>query len=294
MKILITGGSGLLGQYLNITLAEEHDILTCYNNNEGNCKSFANAEVDIRNYEKLRDIFVQFKPGVVVHAAGVTTANQADELGVKLTNEINVTAAKNIAELCKKYDAKIIYTSTDLVYAGYRGSMLDENAKLIPASLYAESKLMGEIKIQQTFDNYIILRTALLYGFGLNNSTSHFEEMYKKLKAGKKVKLFSDQYRTPLSLIDAARIIGKLVDLPIQKEIINFGGKERVSRLELGEKFCDIAGLDKSLIEQISMDDIPGMPQVADVSMNTEKLQSFGIRQQSVNEAIQEMLVSRH
>ncbi|MCK7523235.1 MAG: sugar nucleotide-binding protein [Ignavibacteriales bacterium] len=53
-----------------------------------------------------------------------------------------------MAELCEKFNSKLIYTSTDLVYAGYRGSMLKEDAKLIPVSLYAETKLMGEIKIQ--------------------------------------------------------------------------------------------------------------------------------------------------
>ena len=99
-----------------------------------------------------------------------------------------------------------------MVYAGYRGSMLKEDAKLIPVSLYAETKLMGEIKIQQTFDNYIILRTALLFGFGINHSKNHFHQMYMDLQQGKPVKLFTDQYRTPLSLIEAARIINEFVE----------------------------------------------------------------------------------
>ena len=89
--------------------------------------------------------------------------------------------------------------------------MLKEDAKLIPVSLYAETKLMGEIKIQQTFDNYIILRTALLFGFGLNHSQNHFQQMFMDLKQGKQVKLFEDQYRTPISLKEAARIFNELV-----------------------------------------------------------------------------------
>ena len=122
------------------------------------------------------------------------------------------------------YNAKLIYTSTDLVYAGYRGSMLKEDAKLIPVSLYAETKLMGEIKIQETFDNYLILRTALLFGFGLNHSKNHFHQMFMDLKQGKQVKFFTDQYRTPISLNESARIINELVSNDIKSEIINFGG----------------------------------------------------------------------
>jgi dTDP-4-dehydrorhamnose reductase len=53
--------------------------------------------------------------------------------------------------------------------------MLNEESKLIPVSLYAETKLMGEIKIKETFDNYLILRIALLYGFGLGKKKNHFE-----------------------------------------------------------------------------------------------------------------------
>jgi dTDP-4-dehydrorhamnose reductase len=93
----------------------------------------------------------------------------------KAVYNVNVNATQEIAELCDKYSAKLIYTSTDLVYAGYRGSMLNEESKLIPVSLYAETKLMGEIKIQETFDNYLNLRIALLYGFGLGKKKNHFE-----------------------------------------------------------------------------------------------------------------------
>ena len=106
----------------------------------------------------------------------------------------------------------------------------------------------------------------------------------------KEVKLFNDQYRTPLSLWEAARIISELVRLNVKNEVINFGGKERVSRLELGKQLCKIAGLDESKLQSISMYDLPGIPDTADVSMNTGKLQSFGISLKSVDESIFEIL----
>lgn len=290
MKVLITGGSGLLGQYLNIELSKENEILTLYNLHTGNCNKFNSVKINITEFEKIKGVIKGFKPNIIIHTAAVSTPQLSENLSTKVVYQTNVNATKIIAEECEKNNSKLIYLSTDLVYAGYRGSMLTENSKLIPVSLYAETKLMGETRIQETFDNYIILRTALLYGFGLNGSKCHFHEMFKKLKENKSVRLFTDQYRTPLSLINAARIISLLTKLDIKGEIINFGGLERVSRFELGEELCKIANFDINLLEKITMDDIPGLPEVEDVSMHTAKLQSYGIKQNEMRESIKEIL----
>ncbi len=291
MKILITGGSGLLGQYLNIELSKENQILTIYNTQTGNCNNFNSTKSDIRNNQQLKNIFESFRPGIVIHTAAI--ADPKSSVNTKDIYSVNVTATKKIAELCEKYSAKLFYTSTDLVYAGYLSSMLKEDAKLIPVSLYAETKLMGEIKIQETFDNYLILRIALLYGFGIGNRKNHFQQMYESLKIGKPVKLFSDQFRTPLSLFEAARIIKELCNKNIKTEIVNLGGKERVSRVEMGKILCDAAGFDKSLIQRISMNELPDYPAVEDVSLNTEKLQTLGIVQKSIEESVKQMLESQ-
>lgn len=293
MKIFITGGSGLLGQYLNIELSKKHQILTQYNSNSGNCNRFNNVNLDLTASSSLENVFIKFKPETVIHTAAVSNPASAENLPSKKVYDINVAVTQHIANLCKKYHAKMIYTSTDLVYAGYRGSVLNEDAKLIPASLYAETKLMGEVKIQQTFDNYIILRTALLYGFGLNNSTCHFQYMSNNLKDGKEVKLFVDQYRSPLSVIDAANMINQLLEKDIKSEIINFGGMERVSRYNLGERLCEAAGFEKQLLKKINMEQVPGLIRVEDVSMSVEKLAIYGIRAENIENSIQ-MILKNH
>lgn len=290
MKILITGGSGFLGQYLNIELSKSHEILTVYNKRKANCGKFNSVSADLNNRKLLEEIISSFKPDCVVHTAAVTSQNEIDTAGSKYVFSTNVKTVKNIAELCNKNNARLIYTSTDLVYAGYRGSMLKEESKLIPVSLYAESKLMGEVKIRETFDNFIILRTATLYGTALNGSLNHFYSVYKSLKNGERVQLFTDQFRTPLYVNDAARMIGEICKKDIKGATINFGGKERLSRAELGERLCDAAGFDKNLIDKIPLDDKPDYPKVEDVSMNTDKLQSYGINQMTVEEALKDIV----
>lgn len=289
-RILITGGSGLLGQYLNIETSDKNEIVTIYNSLIGNCDNFQNAKIDISDFDSFKEIFSSFKPDVVIHTVAITNPIPLHDQNPKDIYDVNVNSTKNIAELCEGSGAKLIYTSTDLVYAGYRGSMLREDAKLIPVSLYAETKLMGEEKIKETFENYLILRTALLYGFGLNHSRCHFHNMNNLLKIGRPVRLFTDQYRTPISLKDAAQIITNITETDISGEVINLGGMERVSRFELGEILCSVAGYDKSLLIKSNLDDLPELPKVEDVSLNTDKLHSFGLKTKTIELNISEVI----
>jgi dTDP-4-dehydrorhamnose reductase len=290
MKILITGGSGLLGQYLNVALSKENEILTLYNSNEGNCKNYSSEKLALTDYKKLSDIFNFFRPDIVVHTAAISRPELCDKLPRNFVLNVNVNSTKEISRLCEKYEAKMIFTSTDLVYDGDSGLMLTEESKINPISLYAETKLQSEAEIKDTFDNYIILRTSLLYGIGLNHSVNNFHNMYFNFRSNKKVKLFYDQFRTPLALADAAELISRLIRLNIKNITLNFGGRERVSRTELGEMLCDICNFDRNLIERISMAEVPTLHKVSDVSMNTNKLQALGLNQKSIQESIAEMM----
>jgi dTDP-4-dehydrorhamnose reductase len=110
--------------------------------------------------------------------------------------------------------------------------------------------------------------------------------MWENISAAQKVKLFTDQFRTPISLKDASKIIVELAETDVKDETINLGGLERISRCEMGELLCSIAGYDKNLIEKIKMDDIPYFPVVKDVSLNIEKLRSMGFAPRTYEENI--------
>jgi len=293
MKIFITGGSGLLGQYLNIFLSRDNEILTLYRNNPGNSINYNSRKLDITDFKEMSDLFHQFNPDVVVHCAGFTRPEACSDENRKQVELTNITATKQISELCDKYHSKLIFTSTDLVYDGDSGGMLNENGKLNPHSIYAETKLEAEKIIQSTFSNYIILRTSLLIGFGLNHSKTNFHIMYDALKEGSRPKLFSDQFRTPFSLLNAAEVISELASSDVKEIILNFGGRNRLSRVELGELVCDLAGFDKSLIEKIRMTDVPGLPAVKDVSLDTSLIRSLGFNIKSAEEAVFEILKTK-
>lgn len=286
MKILITGGSGLLGQYLNIYLSRENEILTLFNNSYGNCKDYNNHKIDLTNFDKVTDVFKSFHPEILIHTAAISRPEECDSIPHPHVMNVNFHLNEILTELCNEYNCRLIFTSTDLVYDGETGIISHENSIIKPVSLYAETKLLSEDHIRKTSENYVILRTSLLYGVGLNGSLCNFHIMLNKFKAGESVRLFYDQYRTPLSLHNAAELIFEIIEKDVSNITLNFGGRERISRCELGEMVCRKFGYDNSLIEKISLSDIDGIHKVYDVSMNTDLLNSLGIYQMNIEKSL--------
>ena len=100
-KVLITGGSGLLGQYLNLATSKKFNIFTTYRNNPGNCKEFPSSGVDILNEKELQNLFNDFKPEIVIHTAAITNPVPKENQSAKEYFDTNVTATKSIAQLCE-------------------------------------------------------------------------------------------------------------------------------------------------------------------------------------------------
>jgi len=286
MRVIITGGSGLLGQYLNDRLSRNNEILSLYNENEGNCRHYNSIKADIRDWGRMSMLFNNFRPDAVIHTACFSRPEICASLSRDVVYRLNVEATEMIAQLSNDFNSRLIYTSTDLVYDGEKDGMLREDADLNPLTLYAESKLMGELIIQNYSNNYVILRTALLIGFGRTHTRNNFHHTYENLRGGNEVKLFKDQFRTPLSLYEASEFINSLISLDIRNEIINFGGSEKVSRLEIGKAVCDVCGFNSNLVKEISCREVGGVPQVPDVSMNTDKLRALGLSQKSLRENV--------
>lgn len=287
MKILLTGASGFLGSALLKKLASNKDALGIYSTTPVH----GALQVDITDRDKLVKIVSDFRPDVIIHAAAVSRVDLAENMPRERVMDINVVSTQYIAEICAGNNIKLIYTSTDLVYSGNERGNLTEDAKLDPASFYAETKLMGEIAVKNVFDNYIILRTALL--FGLHSRMNFFRKMFESLRNGGGVKLFYDQFRSPLSVIEAADIILELCDREIKGETINLGGLEKLSRLEMGVILCEETGFDPKNIIKTSIYDMKDIPLCPDVSLNTDKLNSLEIKRKNYRESLKDILETR-
>lgn len=116
--ILITGGTGFLGRNLALKLKNEYRIILTGRNNKQNL--FASkytgcqvAPLDITNIESVRDVFVEFKPDIVIHAAATKFVDLAEKYPMECV-DVNVLGSQNVARVAVEREVPaVIGISTD-------------------------------------------------------------------------------------------------------------------------------------------------------------------------------------
>ncbi|MFQ5547400.1 MAG: sugar nucleotide-binding protein [Woeseia sp.] len=140
---MLTGGSGLLGSQLQ-ELAPD-------------MVAPSRAELDITDRYAVSAYVASHHPDLIIHAAAVTD-NRAIEDDPTEAIEVNIKGTANIALACLKYRTRLVYVSTDYVYAGDKGDY-SEDDEIRPFNLYALTKLGGESAVT-TVPNHLIIRTS--------------------------------------------------------------------------------------------------------------------------------------
>lgn len=140
MKILLTGGAGLLGREikkLNPTII-----------------SPTRSELDITNLRSIKTALKKYKPDIILHLAAANKPPE-HETNPEPGLSVNIIGTANLCLACSKTNIKLIYASTDYVYTGAGPHKEDE--PLLPASRFAWSKLGGECAVQM-LNKFLILR----------------------------------------------------------------------------------------------------------------------------------------
>lgn len=159
--ILITGSNGQLGTELRYLLDERHVDYVAVDV----------AEMDITDADKVEAVFAQVKPTLVYHCAAYTAVDAAEDEGKALNEAINVTGSENIAKVCGKYGATLVYISTDYVFDGNKpvGQEWLETDVPDPQTEYGRTKRLGELAVEQYAEHFYIIRTAWVFGnYGKN------------------------------------------------------------------------------------------------------------------------------
>jgi dTDP-4-dehydrorhamnose reductase len=165
-----------------------------------------------------------------------------------------------------------MHISMDMVFDGKKGNY-DEDDKPEPISYYGYSKRTAEEDVLHTYPEALVVRVALLYGFPLGGGKSFSAELYHHLRAGNRVKVFADQFRTPIGAGNAAAAI---VELTMQsaRGVLHLGGSERLSRSRFAIELARQMGAELQLLEEISMHDIKWLvPRPQDVSLSSGRAQ---------------------
>jgi dTDP-4-dehydrorhamnose reductase len=292
MNILITGASGFLGFHTAAALAKNHTVFAIAHNNSPVIEGVRWIPHDLRNPEGVDRIFEEVRPDVVFHAAAMTSVAEC-ERNHRQAMKTNVKGTERIADLCNPGDVYLIYASTDLVFDGRRGNYSEEDQPN-PVSFYAKTKRVAEEVVQSYASRHTIVRFALLYGPPSPHSRSFLGWMNDGFKSSQPVTLFTDQFRTPLYVKDAADLVEKLIDRkdhPPKLNLIHAGGPERLSRVEIGRIYCEVFGYDASLIKKITMaEKNEVLSDAPDVSLIIEKARTFlDFKPKNVREGLGDM-----
>lgn len=211
MKILITGITGLLGSEIASTLGDKHEIIGITKENA--LGGFETLKLDICNYESVYKTVTRLNPELVIHTAAMSNVD-ACESDPDQAFRINAIGTRNLALACQRFDAALMYISTDYVFSGEgapEGGYAEFSAAS-PQGVYARSKLYGELYVQQLLSKFFIIRTAWLFGGRRDNFVSHAAA---SLRDGKEIKAASDMISSPTYVKDLAAAVTKLVDQPV-------------------------------------------------------------------------------
>lgn len=203
MVVLVTGANGQLGQAIQ-SISEKHpEVAFVF------CDS---SFLDITNLINVNQVFNQVKPDYCINAAAYTAVDKA-ETEIEKAYLINVAGAKNLAEACKENNTILLHVSTDFVFDGSMTSLYEKSGYTEedipnPTGVYGQTKLDGEKAIQETFDNYFIIRTSWVYSKFANN---FMKTMLRLGSERDSLSVVNDQIGTPTNAVDLAEALIKII-----------------------------------------------------------------------------------
>ncbi len=289
-RLLVTGGSGFLGWNLCSLAASSGgwNVYAAYLHHAVAPSGCIPGRVDLTSYAELRAALDAIRPDAVVHCAAASQPNWCQEHPAE-SRRINVEATVNIAGLCADRGIPLAFTSTDLVFDG-RNSPYKESDPVSPVSLYAEQKVEAETGVMERHPAAAVCRMPLMYGVPGPAAQSFVQPFLKVIREGKELRLFTDEFRTPVS--GRAAAAGLLMALEKVQGLIHLGGRERVSRYEMGRILVEALEIPNARITPCLQSDVPmSAPRPKDVSLDSAKAFELGYEPPEIRGEIARMRV---
>ena len=269
-KVLVTGGSGLLGRQVVSVLTSDkiqvHGL--CYSRPGPGLTS-----LDLTDLAATRQFIRDFKPSHVIHAAAQRFPDKV-EADFEAALKINVESSRNLAEACKEVGGRLIYISTDYVFAGDHPPYFPDN-KTQPLNKYGETKLAGEEAVLKVDPNFIVLRIPVLYGGVKTLSESAVTVLLDVIRKGVPAKMSSYEVRCPSHTRDIASILRDLVLKNPDGGVYHWCGLEKMSKWDMCLIIGQELGLDTGHLEEVK--GAGGTPRPRDVELDRTRLRQLGV-----------------
>ncbi len=231
MRLLITGGSGYLGRHLVRLATRQAGLTFAYTTFSAEPPGLPQgARLDLRDGLAVARFVADFAPDAIIHTAG---SNRTPDM-----TAVIVEGTRHIAAATKAIRARLVHLSTDSVFDG-AAAPYDETAAPAPLNDYGRAKAAAEALVA-AHPNAVIVRTSLIYGLDeMDNGTAWMAEA---LRAGRPVKLFTNQRRNPVWVETLCRACLELVEHPY-RGVLNVAGRQVMTRAEFGLRMLEWWGV---------------------------------------------------
>jgi dTDP-4-dehydrorhamnose reductase len=196
IRILVTGGSGQVGEALKRTLAPLSEVVAPLS-----------AELNLEDAESIRRVMREVRPRWVVNAGAYTAVDKA-ESDAERAYAINAAAPEIFGDEAQKIGAAVIHFSTDYVFDGTKPAPYVETDATGPLNVYGSSKLEGETRLAASGAAYLIFRTSWVYGATGNNFV---KTMLRLAREREHLKIVGDQHGGPTWSYELARMTAHVV-----------------------------------------------------------------------------------
>lgn len=234
MKLLIIGGTGLLGQYLVLEASQRGwEATATYHDNDAKMGTRTLVHMDVREEAEVNEVIRSAAPEAVIHVAGITDLDRCEN-DPREAWEVNAEGTYNVASACKSAGVRMLYVSTDAVFNGQKGARYYEFDTPDPLGIYAQTKLEAERLTIDADHRNTIARVSLLYGWNrLSEKRNFVTWALEEMRAGRPVELFLDRKATPTYTPNCAQALLKML-AGGSRGIYHVAGPDCMDRYEMG------------------------------------------------------------
>lgn len=197
--------------------------------------------------------------------------------------KINVEGAKNVVNLCKTFERKLILISTDFVFDGSGGPYGEDDktkGDTEKTSWYGLTKLEAERICMSTLTDYIILRISYPYRAKFDKKLDFARQILTRYENNTLYPMFNDQIITPTFVDDIAPAIEKLLESN-EKGIFHLASPESSTPYEFAKQLLSEFGKDPSKLQPASIVDFltkdNATPRPIKGGLKTEKISKIGL-----------------
>ena len=200
MKLLVTGGKGMLGRTLQSEFKDCEIAIADL------------PEADITDAAGFDAFLAEHKSDAVIHCAAMTAVDRC-ESEIELAYRLNAFGTANVAAACHRHGVRLIAISTDYVFDGDSDRPYNEFDRATGGNtVYGKSKFAGEEAVRTLCPDHVICRISWLYGHG----GPSFVHAMMSLADGTRpmLKVVDDQHGNPTSTTAVARQLRNILAKP--------------------------------------------------------------------------------